>query len=94
MANGLPQIYHDSLQALINEFSDVFPLELGLEPPTNVRPSEIELIDENLPERRGGRPRSFAPLKSQFLDEHIRLSLRIGIIEKCNGNEAAPIVLV
>ena len=29
-----------------------------------------------------------------FSEEHIRLLLKIGVIEKCNGNEAAPIVLV
>ena len=90
MASGLPMMYHDSLHALI----DVFRLELGLDPPAKVTPLEIELIDESLPERRTGRPRSFAPLQRQFLEEHIKLLLRIGVIEKCNENEAAPIVLV
>ena len=92
--NGLPRRFQDNLRALIDDFVDVFRLELGLDPPAKVRPLEIELIDASLPERRGGRPRSFAPLQRQFLDEHIRLLLKIGVIEKCNGNEAAPIVLV
>jgi len=92
--NGLPRRFQDDLRALIDDFVDVFRLELGLDPPAKVRPLEIELIDASLPERRGGRPRSFAPLQRQFLDEHIKLLLKIGVIEKCNGNEAAPIVLV
>ena len=56
-ANGLPLIYQDALQSLVHEFDDVFRLELGLDPPARVQPLEIELIDETLPERRGGRPR-------------------------------------
>ena len=92
MANGLPVRFQDALHALIDDFNDVFRLELGLDPPAKVKPLEIELINESLPERRGGRPRSFAPLQRQFLEDHIRLLLRIGVIEKCNGNEAAPIV--
>ena len=56
----------------------------------------MNLSSESLPERRcrGGWPRSFAPLQRKFLDKHIQLLLRIGVIEKCNANEAAPIVLV
>ena len=34
------------------------------------------------------------PLQRKFLDEHIKLLLKIGVIEKSNANEAAPIVLV
>jgi hypothetical protein len=80
--NGLPGNFQGDLRALIDDFVDVFRLELGLDPPAKVRPLEIELIDASLPERRGGRPRSFAPLQRQFLDEHIKLLLKIGVIEK------------
>ena len=82
------------MHALIAQYNDVFRLELGMDPPARVQPLDIELIDESLPERRGGRPRSFAPLQRQFVEAHIKLLLKIGVIEKCNSNEAAPIVLV
>ena len=91
MTNGLPMMYHDALHELINNFSDVFRLELGLDPPAKVTPLNIELIDESLPERRGGRPRSFAPLQRQFLDEHIKLLLKIGVIEKCTRMGPRPL---
>ena len=65
-----------------------------MDPPARVLPLDIELIDKSLPERRGDRPRSFAPLQRQFVEAHIKLLLKIGVIEKCNSNEAAHIVLV
>ena len=68
MTNGLPLRFQDAMHALIDEFSDVFRLKLGLDPPAKVTPLNIELIDESLPERRGGRPRSFAPLQRKFLN--------------------------
>jgi hypothetical protein len=80
--NGLPLRYHDAMNALITQYVDVFRLELGMDPPARVQPLDIELIDESLPERRGGRPRSFAPLQRQFVEEHINLLLKIGVIEK------------
>ena len=61
-------------------------MQLGMDPPARVQPLDIELIDESLPERRGGRPRSFAPLQRQFVEAHIKLLLKIGVIEKCNSN--------
>ena len=42
MANGLPLKYQDALHGLIHEFTDVFRLELGLDPPAKVKPLEIE----------------------------------------------------
>ena len=45
MANGLPVKVQDALHALIDDFNDVFRLELGLDPPAKVKPLEIELID-------------------------------------------------
>ena len=64
IANGLPLRFQDRAHALIEEYNDVvFRLELGMDPPAKVTPLSIELIDENLPERCRGRPRSFAPLQ-------------------------------
>ena len=39
--------------------------KLGIDPPAEVKPLSIELIYENLPERREGRISSFAPLQSK-----------------------------
>ena len=77
--------FQDRAHALIEEYNDVFRHELRMDPPAKVPPLSIELIDESLPERRGGRPRSFAPLQRKFLNEHIQLLLRIGVIEKTSS---------
>ena len=94
MNNGLPMVFQERAHALIEDYHDVFRLELGMDPPAKVTPLRIELIDKSIPERRWGRLRTFAPLQRQFLDEHMKLLLKIWVIEKCNANEAALIVLV
>ena len=58
-----------------------------MDPPVRVTPLKIELIDETIQERRGGRPRTFVPLRRQFLDEHLKLLLKIGVIVKLNAND-------
>ena len=65
---GLPQEEVGNVDRLIQEFRDVFRLELGRDPPANVEALRIELIDHNLEERRLPRARRFAPLQQDFLN--------------------------
>ena len=91
---GLPSEEVGNIKDLIQEFRDVFRLELGRDPPANVEPLQIELIDHNLEERRLPRARRFAPLQQDFLNKHLNLLQEIGVISSCNAPSAAPIVLV
>ena len=91
---GLPADSVGDVEALVTELRDVFRLELGRDPPANVEPLRIELIDEGLEERRLPRARRFASLQQDFLNKHLDLLQRIGVVSPCNAPTAAPIVLV
>ena len=94
LKRGLPQEEVGNVERLIQEFRDVFRLELGRDPPANVEALRIELIDNKLKERRLPRARRFAPLQQDFLNKHLNLLQEIGVISSCYAPSAAPIVLV
>ena len=81
-------------EQLIKDFRDVFLIELGCDPPADVEHLRIELIDEGSKERRLPRARRFAPLQQAFLNKHLDLLQKIGVVSPCNAPAAAPIVLV
>ena len=91
---GLPDAAANEIENLVQDFRDVFRLELGRDPPANVEPLKIELIDEDLAELKLPRARRFAPLQQDFLNKHLELLPRIGVVSPCNAPAAAPIVLV
>jgi transposase InsO family protein len=91
---GLPADAVSNFTQLITDFRDVFRIELGRDPPADVEPLRIELIDEGLEERRLPRARRFAPLQQDFLNKHLDLLQKIGVVSPCNAPAAAPIVLV
>jgi hypothetical protein len=91
---GLPADEVGNVEHLITKFRDVFRIELGRDPPANVEALRIELIDNDLEERRLPRARRFAPLQQDFLNKHLNLLQEIGVISPCNAPAAAPIVLV
>ena len=72
------------------KFRDVFRLELGRDPPADVPPLPIELIDAELAEVRLPRARRFAPVQQKFLNEHIALLREIGVIDKCAMRHLQP----
>jgi hypothetical protein len=91
---GLPAESLNDVEILVQDFRDVFRLELGRDPPANVEPLKIELIDEDLDERKLPRARRFPPLQQDFLNKHLELLQRIGVVSPCDAPAAAPIVLV
>ena len=91
---GLPTEALNEVENLVQDFRDVFRLELGRDPPANVEPLKIELIDEDLNERKLPRARRFPPLQQDFLNKHLELLQRIGVVSPCDAPAAAPIVLV
>ena len=66
----------------------------GNDPPANVPPMEIQLIDETKVDSHRVPARTFAPLQQRFLNEHVEFLLRIGVIKKSKSNITSPIVLV
>ena len=89
---GLPAESLNDVEILVQDFRDVFRLELGRDPPANVEPLKIELIDEDLDERKLTRARRFPPLEQDFLNKHLadwgRLPLRCACgCANCPGSE-------
>ena len=71
------------VEELVNDYRDVFRLELGRDPPADVATLKIELIDEDLAERKLPRARRFAPLQQNFLDIGIVTKNRSGYRLRC-----------
>jgi len=88
---GMPEDEAAEIELLVQEFRDVFRLELGRDPRADVPPLKIELIDETLEERKLPRARRFAPLQQDFLNKHLDLLQRIGVVSACDAPTVAPI---
>ena len=91
--NGAPKPILKQLKQLVLEYQDVFRLELGHDPPANVEPMHIELIEEDEVYGKTQHARRFAPLQMEFLDQHVALLLDMGVIRRSNSAFASPIVL-
>ena len=81
----------EALKQLALEFPDIFRMELGHDPPAQVEPMEVQLIEGD--DLKMNRARRFSPIQMEFLDEHVRLLLEIKVIKKSRSNYASPIVL-
>ena len=81
----------EALKQLVLEFPDIFRMELGRDPPAQVEPMEVQLIEGD--DLKMHRARRFAPLQMEFLDNHVRLLLEMKVIKKSRSNYASPIVL-
>ena len=92
--NGAPKRILQQLKTLVLEYQDVFRLELGHDPPASVEPMRIELIDEAEVFGKTQHARRFAPLQMDFLDQHVKLLMEMGVVQRSCSAFASPIVLV
>jgi hypothetical protein len=75
-SNDAPSSFIDGLRILTHNYSDIFRLKLGHDPPANVEPLCIELVP-------GAEPvlcnvRRHAPLHLRFLSDHLQTLLDFG----------------
>ena len=89
--NGASRYLMKRLQMQVNKFKDIFRVELGRDPPARVPPMVIELIDETTVDAHRVPARTFAPLQQQFLQEHMEILLRTGVIQASASNATSPI---
>jgi hypothetical protein len=78
---------------LVTECKDVFRLNLGADPPVNVKPLVIKLRDGTEPVRMSAR--KYAPPQLKFMRDKIRELEELGLVYKNTGAEWAspPLIL-
>jgi len=83
----------EGLTAVVMENYDVWRVELGADPPADVPPLRIQLLDESkLP--RTHCARRFSPLQQTFLHDHVEILIRAGVTTASNSDCANGVVLV
>ena len=92
-ASGASEATMSDLTALVMRYEDVFRNELGRDPEAAVEPMVIDIIEDAAELENVQRARPFAPLQVTFLDDHIRMLLRMGVIRRSTSPYASPIVL-
>jgi hypothetical protein len=82
-----------SLRQLVAECKDVFRLKLGADPPANVKPLVIKLLDGTEPVRMSAR--NYAPPQLKLMREKIHELEELGLVYKNTGAEWAspPLIL-
>ena len=73
-------------------YEDIFRSELGHDAEANVEPMEI-VLENDADLGKCARARRFAPLQMKFLDEHVQLLLKMGVIKRSSSPHASAIVL-
>jgi Reverse transcriptase (RNA-dependent DNA polymerase) len=76
-----------SLRQLVTECKDVFRLNLGADPPANVKPLVIKLRDGAEPVRMSAR--KYAPPQLKFMRDRIHELNELGLVYKNTGAEWA-----
>ena len=91
--NGADKETMEGLTAVVMENYDVWRVELGADPPADVPPLRIQLLDESkLP--RTHCARRFSPLQQTFLHDHVEMLIRAGVTTASNSDCANGVVLV
>jgi hypothetical protein len=82
-----------SLRQLVTECEDVFRLNIGADPPANVKPLVIKLRDSAEPVRMSAR--NYAPPQLKIMRDKIRELEELGLVYKNTGAEWAspPLIL-
>jgi hypothetical protein len=90
---GMSRDCIQSLRQLVTECKDVFRLNLGADPPANVKPLVIKLRDGAEPVRMSAR--KYAPPQLKFIRNKIRELEELGLVFKNTGAEWAspPLIL-
>ena len=91
--NGASSDTVTALRAVVLKHKDVWRVKLGSDPPADVPPLRIQLVDgAKLPKSHAAR--RFSPLQQSFVKEHIEMLLRAGVATVSSSDCASGIVLV
>ena len=81
--NGAPRHIMSKLTEIVFKYRDVFRTELGQDEPAKVEPMLIEIVDNEVMSKMQ-RARRFSPLQMDFIDDHVKLLLEMGVIKRVN----------
>ena len=82
-----------ALRAVVLDHKNVWRVKLGADPPADVPPLKIQLVDgAKLPKSHAAR--RFSPLQQAFVNEHVAMLLRAGVATVSSSDCASGIVLV
>lgn len=86
-SEGFDPELHDELCRLVFEYSDVFAIDIGDDPPARVEPLKITLKPDAVPFR--AKPRKYSPAQREFLRRELKRLEDLGYIRKNNHSRWA-----
>jgi hypothetical protein len=90
---GAPADFMAIIRNIVYDHHEVWRLELGADPPADVPPLEVTLLDPQVVPKTF-RARPVSELQRNYLDDHITTLLSAGVIERSMSSFSSPIVLV
>ena len=90
---GAPAEFMAIIHTVVYEHHEVWRLELGADPPAEVPPLEVKLIDPQVVPKTF-RARPVSELQRNYMDDHIATLFSAGVIERSMSLFSSPIVLV
>ncbi|EGZ28998.1 hypothetical protein PHYSODRAFT_434001, partial [Phytophthora sojae] len=85
--NGFDQGYLSFLRDSVLEYEDIFRIDLGADPPADIAPLRIKLIEGAKPFR--ARSHRYAPAQRNFLREYTKRPELMGFIRQNNQSHWA-----
>jgi hypothetical protein len=92
--SGASEWYVGEMEKLVEEFKDVWRLNLGNDGHAKVKPMKIELV-ENAEIRQWRGMRKYSETQRQFMHEEVEMLIRMGVVERVTGAHAitSPVVV-
>ncbi|GMF51975.1 unnamed protein product [Phytophthora fragariaefolia] len=85
--NGFDPAYLAFLHDTVTEYEDIFRIDIGADPPAEIEPLRIKLVDDAKPFR--ARARRYAPAQHKFLREYAKRFEQLGLIRQNNQSHWA-----
>ncbi|GMF23876.1 unnamed protein product [Phytophthora fragariaefolia] len=85
--NGFDPAYIAFLHDTVMEYEDIFRIDIGADPPAEIEPLRIKLVDDAKPFR--ARARRYAPAQRKFLREYAKRLEQLGLIRQNNRSHWA-----
>ena len=93
LAEGAPESFIGVLSVLLTDYRDIFRVQLGPDPPVDIDPVRIELLESAVPFLC--KPRRSPPLHSKFLLDHFQQLIEFGYVYPNPQSEwASPVFCV
>ena len=89
LQHGMSRAAADRLRALLDEYTDVFRLEFGQDPPVSVEPLRVRLKPDAVPVKC--KQRRYPPVHREFLEQHVQELQDAGLVfENHRSRWASP----